>query len=173
MKATAMGLVTLILSALVILAVAALVHSPSGVQPPSHVRPPSTATTSGAKLKSAKIVFDTPAEDDKDADTKISVTLFTKEKGKYKRIVASKNDFDGDTDYEAPSRHEKELDIQGEITRAQVGGLRVVIEIQPMGLDTWIFSYKVQLNFDDGTTLERAADSVKLKEDDRKHERTY
>ncbi|WP_265593974.1 hypothetical protein [Haloferula sp. BvORR071] len=138
------------------------------------LQPAALAEDANAKLQGAKIVFDTPDGDDKDKDTKITVTLYTKENNEYKRIVASKKDFDGDnTTYEDPSKHEKELDIQGEITRAQVDGLRVVIEVQTNGNDTWIFNYKVQLNFADGTTLEKGADGVKLKEDDRKHEKTY
>lgn len=129
-----------------------------------------------AELRGVKIVFDTPEGDDKDTDTQITVRLYTKENNEFKRIIANKDNFAGDTTFEDPpggSKHEYELDIQGAVKRSQVDGLRVVIEIQPEGRDTWIFNYKVQLNFSDETVLEKGADGIKLKQSSRKHEKTY
>ncbi len=129
------------------------------------------------KLVAAKIVFDTysPGGDDKDHDTKVTVKLHTKEKvgGEYNRLVAQRENFDGDKKYDDPSKHEKELDLQGTMTRADIDGLRVHIHIEPNGHDTWKFHYKVQLKFDDGSVLEKGEDGVKLTQGAKTHEKSF
>src|ERR1700722_19355835 len=98
------------------------------------------------KVTAAKIVFDTysPNGDDKDPDTKVTVELRTKEGNEYKRLIAKKENFDGDKKYKDPSRNEKELEIQGSLNRQDIDGVRAYIHIEPNGHDTWRFHYKIQ-----------------------------
>jgi hypothetical protein len=127
------------------------------------------------KVTAAKIVFDTysPRGDDKDPDTNVTVELRTKEGTEYKRLIAKKEKFDGDKKYKDPSRNEKELDIQGSLTRQDIDGVKVYIHMEPNGNDTWRFHYKIQIQFDNGTILEKGEDGIELTQDSKTHEHVF
>lgn len=111
-------------------------------------------TTAEPSLKSAKITF-IPTKDDKDTDTKVTVSVTVKFNNQFDLTLASRNDFAGSDTWEDKSGKEYtyDLEIPGGVTLSQIkGDIKTNICINPVGNDTVKFNYRLILLFkEDGS----------------------
>jgi hypothetical protein len=113
------------------------------------------AADPSAKLTKVSIRFDTPASNDnKDHDTKVSVSVKNKINLFLSQDLAELINFAGDTEFKDPSSHTFDLPLKSDSLVLKDITLPVIlIRIAPNGNDRWIFSYTVTLTFSDGTVL--------------------
>ena len=127
-------------------------------------------------LVSAKITF-LPTIDDKDTDTKVTVSIGTKFNNNFELVLASLNDFAGSVTWEDKSGKEYPYDLKvaGGIKLSQLSGdLKTAISINPVGNDTVKFKYRLVLTFKDAadasaqpTELKQDSDEITLSQDNR------
>jgi hypothetical protein len=108
---------------------------------------------SEATLRSAKITFSLPDGDDKDDNTKVSVTVTTKAGPEFEMRIASLAGFGDQQVWEDDGNHSYSYDLKvgGGIKLSQVtaGGIKTKIEWAPVGNDRGFFNYRLVLRFDD------------------------
>lgn len=127
-------------------------------------------------LKKATITFIMPEGDDKDTDTKVSVSVSAKFNNQFDLTLASKNDFAGNDTWEDPGGKEYtyELNAATGTKLSQISGdVKTRITINPNGNDTVKFNYRLILVFDDddpntpATELKQERDGITLSQDNR------
>lgn len=102
-------------------------------------------------LKRAKITFIMPDGDDKDTDTKVSVSVTTKFNSQFDLTLASRDDFAGNETWEDTGGKEYpyELNFAG-LKLIQINSdVKTTITINPVRNDTVKFGYRLILIFDD------------------------
>jgi len=102
-------------------------------------------------LKQAKITFIMPEGDDKDTDTKVSVSVTTKFNNQFDLTLASRNDFAGNDTWEDTGGKEYSYDLNfSGVKLSQINtDVKAIITINPVGNDTVKFGYRLILIFDD------------------------
>lgn len=103
-------------------------------------------------LQSASIAFYLPQGDDKDTDTKVSVTVSTKFNEQFDLQLASKFNFAGTDTWEDDGNHTYTYGLGvASVPLAKIDpNVKTVISIEPNGNDTVKFDYTLTLVFDDG-----------------------
>jgi hypothetical protein len=101
------------------------------------------------ELKSAQIIFTTPANrDNKNDDTKISVDVTTQLNARLKVNAVRKLGFAGDQEFKDDgSSHTFDLDVVTPITLKDYNKSVTEITISPSGNDRWIFDFRMLLTF--------------------------
>jgi hypothetical protein len=123
------------------------------------------ADTDDPTLSEATITFNTPdGGDDKDDNTKLQITLSTKFGGGFVRKIAFSG-FQTHGRFADGSVVPINLPVQGVVRLSTIGDIKLKIEFEPDGDDTWKFKYGVDLKFSDGTVLNKSSDSEKLLSD--------
>lgn len=132
--------------------------------------------TAEPTLVGAKITF-LPTLDDKDTDTKVTVSIGIKFNNNFELVLASLNDFAGSVPWKDKSGKEYpyDLKIAGGIKLSQLSGdIKTAISINPDGKDTVIFKYRLILTFKDAadanaqpTELKQESDEITLSQDNR------
>ncbi|NEN83496.1 hypothetical protein [Paenibacillus elgii] len=112
-----------------------------------------------ANLKTAEVRFHTN-DDDKDDDTKLSITI---EKGhdQFAKIEGIEGHF--------PDHSENGpfgLEVQGVISKEQLQGATTTVKIIAVGNDTWKFNCFLELGYDDGSRQKWEWFGIKLNEHD-------
>ncbi len=106
------------------------------------------------QLRSAKITFIIPEGDDKDDNTKVSMTVTTRVNNQFEQTLASLDNFGDQQVWEDDGNHSYsyDLNIAGGVTYEMVtaGGIKTKIEWKPVGNDRGFFHYRLVLRFDDG-----------------------
>ncbi len=143
---------------------------PAPTPAPTPTPTPTPTPKPSPTLERAWIKFTTPDGDDKDHDTGVAVDVYSKAKGGFDLRIAGKAKFAGNKTFEdTGSEHTEQLDVSQALAYSDVGSLKVRIQIYPNGNDTWIFDYKLGLEFSDGKTLEKAESGIRLNQNDRVH----
>jgi hypothetical protein len=117
------------------------------------------------QLIKAEVSFYTPPNsDNKDPDTRLTVTI----KNSNRDVVARISDYFAEFPDDGSTRGPYLLEIK-EPTPSYDGVLRgtVTIRIDPDGSDTWVFNFELVLVFDDGSHLGSFATGLVLTEDRR------
>jgi hypothetical protein len=133
-------------------------------------------TTAEPVLKKAVITFIMPEGDDKDTDTKVSVSVSSKFNNQFDLTLASRNDFAGTDTWEDPGGKEYtyELSAATGTKLSQISGdVKTRITINPNGNDTVKFNYRLILVFDDddpntpASELKQERENITLSQDNR------
>jgi len=127
-------------------------------------------------LKKAVITFIMPQGDDKDTDTKVTVSVTSKFNNQFDLTLASRNDFACNDTWEDPGGKEYTYEL-GAATGTKLsqisGDVKIRITINPVGNDTVKFNYRLTLVFDDGdpntppAELKQERDGITLSQDNR------
>ena len=126
-------------------------------------------------LRSAQIAFYLPQGDDKDTDTKVSVTVSTKFNNQFDLQLASKINFAGTDTWEDDGNHTYTYTLDAvSVALSQISSdVKTTINIQPNGNDTVKFNYTLTLVFDDGNpdtaqiVLTQSRSDITLSQDNR------
>jgi hypothetical protein len=114
-------------------------------------------------LQSAKIIFSIPEGDDKDDNTKVTITVSTKA-GQFDKRIAYLEDFGDQQVWEDDGNHSYPYDmsVAPGITMKSVtnGGIKTRIDWKPVGNDRGFFNYRLILRFSDGSELEQTNPSL-------------
>jgi hypothetical protein len=114
-------------------------------------------------LQSAKITFSLPEGDDKDDNTKVTVTVTTKT-GQFDKRIAYLEGFGDQQVWEDDGNHSYPYDLKvaSGITVNSVtnGGIKTRIDWKPVGRDRGFFNYRLVLRFSDGSELEQTNPSL-------------
>lgn len=102
-------------------------------------------------LKRGRITFVIPQGDDKDTNTAVSVSVTTKFGGLFELTLASRFNFASNDTWEDPGGREYpyNLNVAGGVRLSQINGVTIRIVINPVGNDTVIFGFRLELEFDD------------------------
>jgi len=120
-----------------------------------------------AKLTEAKITFNTyDGGNDKDADSKLKITVFSVFGSGFTR-VAAQNDWNTYGRFADGTINVVPLEIKGTTSLDGLKDLKIKIEFEPKGDDTWKFSYDLSLKFSDGTVLSRQSGNTELSDHNR------
>lgn len=112
-------------------------------------------------MSEANITFNTPdGGNDKDDDTKLQITLFSKFGSGFVRKIAF-SPFQPHGRFADGSVHTINLPVQGKVSLSSINDLTLKIEFEPNGDDSWKFKYDLDLRFDDGTVLTKSSGSEK------------
>jgi hypothetical protein len=116
-------------------------------------------------LSEASITFNTPdGGDDKDDNTKLQITPFSKIGGGFVRKIAF-SPFQTHGRFADGSIHTIGLPVQGTVSLSSINDVKLKIEFEPDGDDTWKFKYAVDLKFSDGAVLSKNGDGEKVLSD--------
>jgi hypothetical protein len=110
-------------------------------------------------LKNCSIKFHTNDED-KDADTHVTVTV--RDSG---QVIAARIDNDFGHFDDQSDNGPFAVIIKNQSSRAVLQAGSVTIRIDPNGHDTWRFNFFLDLLFDDGARLAGGADGLQLTQD--------
>jgi hypothetical protein len=113
-------------------------------QPPSTLEP---------TLRSAKITFSLPKGDDKDDNSKATVTVTSKVNNQFDQRIASLEDFGDQQTWEddGSKSYPYDLNVVGGTKYSTVtgGGIKTKLEFKANGDDRVYFNYRLVLIFDD------------------------
>jgi hypothetical protein len=128
-------------------------------------------------LKGASIRFNTHS-DDKDHDTRLSVTIKNKVNMFMSEVIAEDQNLASGKKFEDPSTYQFDLPLVDSSVKMSDLALPVVsIKIQPNGHDRWIFDYNVSLVFGDGDgptkTFSSGKQGVILDQDNKEYVGTF
>ena len=116
-----------------------------------------------ARLVEAKIVFNTyDGGNDKDANSKLKITVFSVFGSSGFVRVAAQNDWETYGRFADGTINPIVLRIQGTTSLVGLSDLKLKLEFEPNGDDTWKFSYDLSLKFSDGTVLSRQGPRTEL-----------
>lgn len=123
------------------------------------------ADSTDPSLSEANITFNTPdGGDDKDDDTKLQITLSSKFGSGFVRKIAFRP-FETHGRFADGSVHTIGLPVQGTVLLSSINDVKLKIEFEPNGDDTWKFKYDVDLKFSDGTVLNKNGGGEKVLSD--------
>jgi hypothetical protein len=109
-------------------------------------------------LTDTSILFRTN-DDDKDADTNVTVEVRDNTGELFARISNSFGKFDDQT-----TNGPFDLELLNRPDKRHVDGGNVLIRIDPKGNDEWHFNFQLECRFDNGSTATAAADGLVMNE---------
>jgi hypothetical protein len=154
-----MTLRSLALAGVAGLALLGVAATPATAAPAHPAGPVAASTDPAAVLTAAQIRFFT-GDDDKDGDTGLNVQVLTPG-GSIAGLANPSGTFPDHT-----TNGPFALTVNG-FTAGQLNNGSVRLAITPVGNDTWHFSFRLDLNFSDGTTVPVLGDNLTLSQDTR------
>jgi hypothetical protein len=132
-----------------------------------HVFAGGTDATADPRLSTVAITFNTPdGGNDKDDDTKLGITIFTTlgSSGFIRKLAFRPLQNDGR--FADGSVNMVNVPVQGAVLLSSItSDVKLKIEFEPKGDDTWKFKYDLDLKFDDGTVLTKSSNGEKTLSD--------